>query len=111
MSRSVPREDLPYCLKAAPDGAQRALEQEDSGPGGGFARIDEVGEPLAEISEAWQARMPLSPESGLLGLPPGTPVLDLTRLVYDRVGRVVEMMLAVIAADTMTMHYRFPIPE
>jgi GntR family transcriptional regulator len=88
-----------------------ALEHEDSGPGGGFARIDEAGEPLAEISETWQARMPLSPESGLLQLPQGTAVLDLTRLVYDQSGRVVEVMLAVIAADTMTMHYRFAIPE
>ncbi len=87
------------------------LTQEDSGPGGGFARLDEAGDPLAEISEEWSARMPTTPESVSLQLPPGTPVFDLTRIAYDTKGRAVEVMLAVIAADTVSMTYRFPIPD
>jgi GntR family transcriptional regulator len=87
------------------------LMEESSGPGGGFARLDEAGEPLAEISEEWSARMPTSPESVALQLPGGTPVMDLTRIVYDAMGRAVEVMLAVIAADTVRMTYRFPIPD
>lgn len=87
------------------------LTREDSGPGGGFARLDEAGDPLAEISEEWSARMPTSPESVALHLPGGTPVIDLTRIVYDTKGRAVEIMLAVIAADTVRMSYRFPIPD
>ncbi|MGH3824652.1 MAG: UTRA domain-containing protein [Pseudonocardiaceae bacterium] len=67
--------------------------------------------PLAEIREEWSARMPSSPESVSLQLPGGTPVLDLTRIVYDTTGRAVEVMLAVIAADTVQMSYRFPIPD
>ncbi|MGH3915367.1 MAG: GntR family transcriptional regulator, partial [Pseudonocardiaceae bacterium] len=59
------------------------LTEENSGPGGGFARLDEAGDPLAEISEEWSARMPTSPESVSLQLPGGTPVIDLTRTVYD----------------------------
>ncbi|MGH4014614.1 MAG: hypothetical protein ACRDSL_11960 [Pseudonocardiaceae bacterium] len=46
-----------------------------------------------------------------LRLPGGTPVIDLTRTVYDSRGRAVEVMLAVIAADTVRMFYRFPIPD
>lgn len=87
------------------------LTEEDSGPGGGFARLDEAGDPLTEISEEWGARMPTSPESVALQLPAGTPVLDLTRIVYDAKGRAVEVMLAVIAADTVRMAYRFAIPD
>ena len=87
------------------------LTEEKSGPGGGFARLDEAGDPLADISEEWSARMPTSPESVSLQLPGGTPVINLTRIVYDTKGRVVEVMLAVIAADTVRMFYRFPIPD
>jgi GntR family transcriptional regulator len=87
------------------------LLEENSGPGGGFARLDEAGDPLTEISEEWAARMPTSPESVSLQLPAGTPVLELTRTVFDTKGRVVEVMLAVIAADTVRMFYRFPIPD
>ncbi|MFI2233321.1 GntR family transcriptional regulator [Nocardia testacea] len=87
------------------------LTREDSGPGGGFARLDEAGDPLAEVSEEWSARMPTSPESVALQLPGGTPVMDLIRIVYDSKGRAVEVMLAVVAADTVRMAYRFPIPD
>ena len=87
------------------------LTEEDSGPGGGFARLDEAGDPLAEISEEWTTRMPAISEAVALQLPAGTPVMDLTRIVYDAKGRAVEVMLAVIAGDTVTMSYRFPIPD
>lgn len=87
------------------------LTEEDSGPGGGIARLEEAGEPLAEISEEWSARMPTSPESVSLQLPAGTPVIELTRTIYDTKDRAVEVMLAVIAADTVRMFYRFPIPD
>lgn len=87
------------------------LTEEDSGPGGGFARLDEAGDPLAEIGEEWSARMPTTPESGSLELPPGTPVFDLVRTTFDANGRAVEVMLAVIAADTVSMTYRFQIPD
>lgn len=88
-----------------------ALQVENSGPGGGFARLEEAGESLADISEEWQARMPTTPESVALQLPAGTPVIDLTRIVYDVTGRPVEVMLAVIAADTVALYYKFAIPE
>jgi GntR family transcriptional regulator len=87
------------------------LTEENPGPRHDFARLDEADDPLAEISEGWSARMPTSPKSVSLQLPGGTPVIDLTRIVYDTRGRAVEVMIAVIAADTVQMSYRFPIPD
>ena len=60
-----------------------ALTQEDTGPGGGFARIEEAGIRLARIREEIAIRMPAGPEIGVLRLPEGTPVAELTRTVYD----------------------------
>lgn len=87
------------------------LTEENSGPGGGFARLDEAGEPLDEISEEWVARMPSPPESVALQLPPGTPVWDGVRIVYDVNNRAVEVMLAIIRADDVRLSYRFKIPD
>lgn len=87
------------------------IRQEDTGPGGGFARLEDAGYHLAEISEEWAVRMPTSPETVALRLPPGTPVIDLTRTTYDSTGRSVEVMLAVLAGDMTTFAYRFPITD
>ncbi|MEU8136501.1 GntR family transcriptional regulator [Streptodolium elevatio] len=87
------------------------IQEEDTGPGGGFARLEEAGHHLAEIEESIDVRMPTGPESVVLELPTGTPVVDLTRVTYDDSGRAVEVMLSVIAGDMATFSYRFPIPD
>jgi GntR family transcriptional regulator len=93
-------------LAAAP-----RLAEEDTGPGGGFARIEEAGIHLADIEEEISARMPTTPESVTLELPEGTPVVDLIRTTYDSAGRAVEVMLAVVAGDMIVFRDRFPIPD
>lgn len=87
------------------------IREENTGAGGSFARLEENGVRLAEIREELTARMPTSDESAMLGLPPGTPVVELTRTTFDATGRAVEVMCAVIAADMSTFDYRFPIPD
>lgn len=87
------------------------ITEEVTGPGGGFARLEDAGYELDEICEEWSVRMPNGPESVALHLPAGTPVLDLIRTTYDRTGRAVEVMLAVIAGDMVSMNYKFKIPE
>jgi GntR family transcriptional regulator len=87
------------------------IQEEDTGPGGGFARLEEAGHELVEISEEWSARMPTGPESVALRLPAGTPVIDLVRTTYTTGGRPVEVMLAVLAGDMTQFTYRFTIPE
>lgn len=87
------------------------IQEEDTGPGGGFARLEDAGHELSDICEEWSVRMPTGPESIALRLPAGTPVIDLLRTTYDTTGRAVEVMTAVLAGDMTQFAYRFPIPE
>jgi GntR family transcriptional regulator len=87
------------------------IREEDTGPGGGFARLEDAGFSLDRIREEWSVRMPTSPESVTLRLPPGTPVVDVIRTTYDTTGRAMEVMLATLAGDMVTFDYEFPIPD
>jgi len=87
------------------------IMQEDTGPGGGFARLEEQGIRLGRIREDLSVRMPTGPETVALELPPRTPVIDLVRTTCDSDGRPVEVMLAVIAGDMAAFSYDFAIPD
>jgi GntR family transcriptional regulator len=87
------------------------IMQEDTGPGGGFARLEDHGIRLGRIREDISVRMPTGPETVALELPPGTPVIDLARTTCDTDGRPVEVMLGVIAGDMATFSYDFAIPD
>jgi GntR family transcriptional regulator len=87
------------------------IREENTGPGGGFARLEDAGHELSKISEEWTVRMPTGPEAAALNLPTGTPVADLIRTTYDTTGKAVEVMLAVIAGDMVSIAYTFPIPD
>lgn len=94
------------------------IREENTGPGGGFARLEEAGKQrygdgyeLDWIREEFKTRMPTSPESVALHLPAGTPVVELIRTTFDTTGRPVEVMLAVIAGDMVDMAYEFKIPN
>jgi GntR family transcriptional regulator len=87
------------------------LKEEDTGPGGAFARLEEAGHHLARIREELTTRMPVGPEIVELQLPEGTPVVELIRTTYDADSRPVEVMVSVIAGDMATFCYDFPIPD
>lgn len=87
------------------------LREEETGPGGGFARLEDAGYKLATIREEVTVRMPTGPESVTLRLPEGTPVAVLTRTTKDETRRPVEVMLAIIAGDMWVFDDEFPIPE
>ena len=95
----------------APELPSAAIRERNTGPGGGYARLEESGFHLSEILEEITVRMPIGPESVALKLPPGTPVVDLVRTTYTDTGRPVEVMVAVIAGDQAAFSYRFPIPD
>lgn len=101
--------DSYYPLDVANDAP--LIKEENTGPGGGFARLEEAGYRLAEINEEWLVRMPTGPESVALRLPAGTPIADLIRTTYDTTGRPVEVMVSVLAGDMTTFAYRFPITD
>jgi GntR family transcriptional regulator len=91
--------------------SETALTQVESGRGGDFARLHDAGHTPTTIREEWAARMPSRTESDTLSLPAGTPVLEFTRTIRDQDGRPVEVMLSVIAADTTSLIYEFPVPD
>lgn len=85
--------------------------KETEGGGSDFAQLDDAGHTPTRIREEWSSRMPTPEESELLHLLPGTPVLDLARTIIDQDDRPVEVMIALIAADSAHMAYEFPVPD
>jgi GntR family transcriptional regulator len=56
------------------------IEQPDTGPGGTYARLADVGHAPARFREDLRARMPEPDETGQLRLPAGTPVVEIARI-------------------------------
>ncbi|MGL5823772.1 MAG: GntR family transcriptional regulator [Nocardioides sp.] len=87
------------------------LMGEETGAGGDFAQLHQANHSPSIIREEWVARMPTRAESASLDLPAATPVLEFTRTIRDQADRPVEVMLSVIAADTTSLIYEFPVPD
>lgn len=83
------------------------IEQANTGPGGIYARIEELGLTLAAFVEEVSARMPTVDERQRLQLPPGSPVLVVVRQAIDMEDRVVEVTDTVKAASRYLLEYRF----
>jgi GntR family transcriptional regulator len=85
-----------------------AMAEPDTGPGGIYARLEELGHVLERFTEEVQARMPSPEETKLLNLGAGVPVVHLVRTAYDTGGRAVEVCDTVMAADAFVLSYEFP---
>jgi GntR family transcriptional regulator len=84
------------------------IEQPDTGPGGIYARLEEMGHRLKRFTEDVRARMPLPEEARALQLPPGVPVFALVRTAFDMEDRPVEVCDTVMAADRYVLSYELP---
>jgi len=71
------------------------IEEQDTGPGGTYARLEEAGFPLTAREERKRARNPTPEQAVALQLADGVPVLHVVRLMRsgDRVVEVNEMVL------------------
>ena len=81
---------------------------DNPGPGGIYARLEESGHQLARFTEDVSSRMPTPEEVRALRLPAGIPVLTLVRVAYDVEGRAVEVCDTVLSSDHYVLSYELP---
>jgi GntR family transcriptional regulator len=83
------------------------IAEVNTGPGGSYARLTDLGFAPAEFAEEIRARMPSPEEIGRLELPPGTPVIALTRRAATAEGVTVEVNEMVLDAYAYVLEYSF----
>ncbi|MDW6058173.1 GntR family transcriptional regulator [Streptomyces sp. FXJ1.4098] len=84
------------------------IAQPNPGPGGIYARLEEMGHRLDHFDEEIRARMPSPAEVRTLHLASGVPVIHLIRTAFDAEGRAVEVCDTVLAADAYVLSYQLP---
>lgn len=88
--------------------ADTAIGEVDTGPGGIYARLEELGHRLDHFDEEVSARMPTPDEREALSLGPGVPVIRVLRVAYVTDGRAAEVCDTVMAANRFVLTYRLP---
>ncbi len=78
------------------------------GPGGIYARLEDLGHRLGHFTEEVTARMPLPDEARALQLAAGVPVFRLVRTAYDTNALPVEICDTVMASDRYVLSYELP---
>jgi GntR family transcriptional regulator len=88
--------------------AGSAITQEDTGPGGTYARLAELGHGPAHFREDVRARMPQPEETEALDLPTsGSPVVDIVRTAFTEAGQAVEVNEMTLDASAYILRYDF----
>lgn len=91
------------------DLAERAgITGTNTGPGGVYARLDEIDHGPARYREEIKVRLPLPSESKTLGITMSTPVILIVRTAYDANDRPVEVNEMMLDADSYRLVYTFP---
>lgn len=89
--------------------AGSALEQADPGPGGIYARLEDLGHQLARMQEDVTARMPSPREAQALELARGVPVLELFHTTIDQDGVSIEVTHSILPADRNVLSFELPV--
>ncbi|MBC3987161.1 GntR family transcriptional regulator [Streptomyces sp. AC536] len=87
--------------------AGTAIAEEDSGPGGIYARLAELGQAPAHFREEIRCRMPTTAEAKQLQLSSGTPVVLVCRTAFTAEGRAVEVNEMTLDASSYILEYDF----
>ncbi|MFF9522784.1 UTRA domain-containing protein [Streptomyces achromogenes] len=85
--------------------AGTAITQPDTGSGGTYARLAELGRGPVRFREEVRSRMP--EEAGRLELPAGVPVVLVARTAFDAEGRAVEVNEMVLDSSAYVLEYDF----
>jgi GntR family transcriptional regulator len=83
------------------------ITEPDTGPGGTYARLAELGHKPTRFREEIRVRMPMPAEADALQLPPATPVILLARTAVDDSGRVVEVNEMAMNSSRYILEYDF----
>lgn len=83
------------------------IEQQDTGPGGIYARLEDAGHLLDRFTEEVSARMPTPDERRELQIGEGVPVLLVLRTAFDTDGIAVEVCDTVKVASAYLLQYDF----
>ncbi|MGW1658903.1 GntR family transcriptional regulator [Streptomyces atratus] len=81
------------------------LAQKDTGPGGIYDLLEQMGHAPLSWEEAISARMPTPTEGDRLHLPKGVPLLRITRTTTGPDGTVLEINDTRMSADTFDIGY------
>lgn len=87
--------------------AGTAITQENSGPGGIYARLAELGRAPVNFREELRSQMPTPAERKALALGPGTPVIRIVRSAYDADDNIVEVNEMTLDANAYILEYTF----
>ncbi|MYT31985.1 UTRA domain-containing protein [Streptomyces sp. SID8354] len=85
--------------------AGSAITQEDTGPGGIYARLAELGYEPVHFREEIRCRMPSHDEADGLGLGMGTPVIVIARTAFADGGRPVEVNEMILDSAAYVLEY------
>ncbi|MBD0707969.1 MULTISPECIES: GntR family transcriptional regulator [unclassified Streptomyces] len=83
------------------------IAEMDTGPGGTYARLTELGQRPVRFREEIRCRMPTADESQLLGLASGTPVVLIGRTAYTAPGVAVELNEMTLDSSAYVLEYEF----
>jgi GntR family transcriptional regulator len=83
------------------------ITEPDTGPGGTYARLAELGHKPVRFREEIRVRMPMPSEVETLQLPPATPVILVARTAVDEAGRVVEINEMTMNSSRYVLEYDF----
>ncbi|MGC0410495.1 GntR family transcriptional regulator [Streptomyces sp. SAI-195] len=87
--------------------AGSAITQEDTGPGGMYARLSELGYKPVHFREEVRSRMPSQDEATQLGMSAGTPVILVCRTAFTAERRPVEINEMTLDAASYILEYDF----
>jgi GntR family transcriptional regulator len=82
-----------------------SIAQPDTGPGGIYARLSDLGHAPTRFREDLRSRMPQPAEADRLQIAPGTPVVEICRVALDVTGTPVEVNE--MTADSSAYVFRY----
>ncbi|MBX7546681.1 GntR family transcriptional regulator [Streptomyces sp. NPDC004232] len=83
------------------------ITEPETGPGGTYARLAELGHGPVRFREEIRSRMPGQGEADRLALPAGVPVVLIVRTAYDAEGLVVEVNEMTLDSSAYVLEYDF----